>query len=188
MFYSLLSRPTVARLAMLLVMCAQVLGWVTSARGGETAPLPPVPASLLVKRRALREFDRFLDHHPLVEEQLRRNPRLLVDGNFLNRNPELHGFIQAVPLVFAALEIYPRYYLNRALLREASAPLTFADLAPFKLLFQAEPPLERELALSPELIRDPAFLARHPALQGLFAQHPDLARVFLPVCPCPNPN
>jgi hypothetical protein len=151
--------------------------------GGEEAATPPAaaprPDALSAQRRALREFDRFLDHHPLLEDQLRLQPRLIADGDFLAKNSDLRDFLHENPNTADGLKSYPRYFLNRALLRQASAPLSFADLACLKPLFLQQPPLEQSLTRNPELIRDPTFLNSHAALRDCLLQHPALARVFL---------
>ena len=182
MLESILYRPTIAKLAMAAMMAAQMLGWITLAQAGEPAPVPPPPwpNSLPAVRRALREFDRFLDHHPSLEERLRLDATLAATKAFLESNPELSDFLRANPNVEEGLKIYPRYFLNRALLRQASAPLSFRELASFKDLFQEQPSLEQELKENPESIRDRVFLRSHPALRDFLTEHPELGRVFLP--------
>jgi len=186
MFSSLLTRPTILKLTATVFIAAQLLGWITSARAveppGATAlpPSAPPPIFRPAVRRALREYDRFLDHHPLLEEQLRLDPPLAASPAFVDQNPELGDFLRANPFVAEGLKIYPRYYLNRALLHQASAPVSFADLTPFKTLFQQQPGLEQLLTKNPELIRDAGFLGSHAALYDFLIQHPPLARVFLP--------
>ena len=181
----MLSRPIILKFAAAVFMAGQMLGWITYARAGEApaspAPSPsPLPNSLPMVQRGLREFDRFLDHHPLLEDQLRLNPALTTDRSFLEKTPELRDFVRANPIVAEGLRVYPRYFLNRALLREADAPLSFTELAPFRDLFQRLPKLEQELTRNPELVRDSTFLESHAELQECFIQHPALGRVFAP--------
>jgi hypothetical protein len=184
MFYSLSSRLFTAKLTIGFLMVAQMLGWITYARADEPAgsvtTTPQQSTSSPEVRRALREFDRFLDHHPLLEDRLRLDPQLSTDKVFLGKNPELSDFLRANPNIMEGLKIYPRYYLNRALLRQASAPVSYHELASFKDLFQQQPKLEQELTENPELIRDPAYLESHAALRDFLGQHPALAKVFLP--------
>ena len=188
----LMTRLPINRLAMAVFMAAQALGFVVFARASEPltaaepAPVPAAPNPRVEVQRALREFDRFLDHHPLLEEQLRLDSTLTGGRSFLERNPELRDFLRANPKVTEGLTVYPRYFLNRALLRQASAPLSFAELAPFKELFSGHPELERQLLKNPEQIRDSAFLDSHAALQECLVLHPALARVFLSPAPSPD--
>jgi hypothetical protein len=180
------SEPRDLRFVMIIGLATLIFAWVSYAQGSEDASAPatgsihPPPNSPPEARRALREFDRFLDHHPLLEEQLRLNAPLIESRAFLERNAELRDFLRTNPNVAEGLRIYPRYFLNRALLRQANAPVPFQEFAPLKELFQQQPKLERALTENPALIRDPAFLESNPALRAVLLQHAALARVFLP--------
>ena len=182
MQFSILSRATFWKLAATLLMAAQTLGWIPSAQAdpGTTATQSIDPDSIVECRRALREFDRFLDHNPLLEDELRVDPQLTTSQVFLGKTPELRDFFSTNPLVYEGLKIYPRYFLNRALMRHASLPLSFANLAPLKELFLQQPELQKALTKTPESIRDPAFLDSHPALFAVIRQHRALAEAFLP--------
>ena len=104
-------------------------------------------------------WDRFLDHHPLLEDQLRLDLRLTADRAFLESNPELRDFLHANPNVAEGLKIYPRYFLNRALMRQADSPVVIPRSGPVQgPVPGAAPELERDLLKNPEAIRDPAFL------------------------------
>jgi hypothetical protein len=176
----------IGKLTLAVLLAAQMPGWGTSVRASEpvgsaTPPTaPPLTDSRPAVRRALREFDRFLDHHPLLEDRLRLDLQLAANQAFLEQNPELSDFLRANPNVAEGLKTYPRYFLNRALMRQASAPVSFRELAPFKDLFQEQPKLEQELKENPDSIRDPVFLESHPALRDFLVQHAALGQVFLP--------
>lgn len=184
MFQSTLSRPVFSKLMVAVFVALRLPTGASDAHAGELpAPVAPTPHPLTAARNALREFDRFLDHHPVLEERLRLDPPLTANSAFLKENPVLHNFLRANPEVEAGLGIYPRYYLNRALLRQACAPLSFHELAPLKPLFEQQPELEQALTENPELIRDPGFLDSHPSLRECLVRHAGLARVFLPQTP-----
>jgi hypothetical protein len=186
MLASILPRLTIARLTMGVLAAAPMPGWVAFARASEPVGLaappaaPPLADSRPAVRRALREFDRFLDHHPLLEDRLRLDSQLTTSKAFLDQNPELSDFLRANPNVAEGLKVYTRYFLNRALMRQASAPVSFHDLAPFKDLFQEQPKLEQELRENPESIRDPVYLDLHPELRAFLVRYPALGGVFLP--------
>ena len=181
MFSFLLLRPYLARSLAIALMAAQLLGWITLARASDTSLTAALPAV----RRSLREFDRFLDHHPLLEHELRLDPALTGDNAFMERHAELRDFLGANPGVVQGLKHYPRYLLYRALLRQASGPLSYSDIALIREVFDAQPDLERALVQNPEAIRDPAFLEEHARLRDFLARHPALGQVFLP---CNKPS
>ena len=179
------------RLIAFLMLCILMPSWNACAQTAKPASPPattPPATSPAEVRRALRDFDRFLDHHPLLEDQLRLEPALCTDASFLQTNPELSDFLRVNPRVAEGLTIYPRYYLNRALQRQASEPVSFRDLGTLKELFQRDPKLELELNINPELIRDPGYLSTHSALHDFLVQHPPLAKVFLPRPVSPEPK
>lgn len=176
----ILPRLSVSRLSLALLVAAQMFGLAAYVLAGEPAESvePPSPRPGAV-RRALREFDRFLAHHPLLEDKLRCNPPLTTNAAFLKSNPDLREFLRVNPNVEAGLKIYPRYFLNRGLLHQASTPLSFKELVPFYDLFLQQPEIQHELTENPELIRVPAFQEAHPALRNVLLEHTALAQAYL---------
>jgi hypothetical protein len=170
------TRQQFAKLVAAAFMAVQLLGWITLADASDVSP----PTALPVGRRALREFDRFLDHHPLLESELRLNPALTGDNAYLKKHAELRDFLGANPEVIRGLGHHPRYFLFRALLRQASSPLRYSDIAQLREVFDAQPDLERALVQNPEAIRDPAFLQEHAVLRDFLIQHPVLGFEYLP--------
>jgi hypothetical protein len=165
---------TTGAIVALMPVCGAV-GRAAEAAAVTTTP----PNALTTVRRALREFDRFLDHHPLLEDELRLNPALAEDPAFLEKNPELREFLGANREVREGLKLYPRYFLYRALLRQASVPLRFSEIARLKDVFDRQPSLERALVQRPESIRDPEFLGAHAPLRDFLTLHPILGQAFL---------
>jgi hypothetical protein len=183
MLIAFLNRLFFSKFLPTAIMVAQLLGWVTFSQAAESSsanpPPPPPPVAPRTVRRALREFDRFLDHHPLPEDELRRDPALMTNHAFLDGNPELGNFLNTNPEVLTGLKTYPRYFLYRALLRQASVPLRYSEIAEFKALFDSQPGLEQALVRNPELVRDPRFLQASAPLHDFIVQHPVLKDAFL---------
>jgi hypothetical protein len=157
-------------------MASQLLSGVALAEGAANRLSGPPPAV----RRAMWEFNRFLDHHPLLETQLRLNPAASSDAAYVRRNREYEAFIKANPLVVWELKRHPRYFLYRALLRQSTVPMRYSDIARLRNVFDANPDLERALVRNPAAIRDPAFLQRQPLLRASLAENPLLGQEFLP--------
>ncbi|MEO6996211.1 MAG: hypothetical protein ABI273_21590 [Lacunisphaera sp.] len=165
------------------MICAVILvGALTgaSAVGGakEDTSGPSAPAVRRTFHRALREFDRFLDHHPLPEDDLRINPTLITDRSYLGQHTELNEFLAANPEVLRGLRVYPRYYLFRALLRQASIPVRYSEIAQLKRVFDIQPEVENALNRDPESIRSPTFLRAHAPLYDFINTHAILRNAF----------
>jgi hypothetical protein len=63
--------------------------------------------------RELRNFDRFLDKHPELDEALMRNPDLIRNSTFLANHPALDEFLKKHPGVNEELRETPRYFMRR---------------------------------------------------------------------------
>jgi len=144
------------------------------------------PAQLAAVHHALREFDRFLDHHPLLEYELRQDPALVRDEEYLHKNTDLGEFFAENPQVVPGLQYYPRYFLYHALLQQARAPLRYAEVAQLKDVLDQHPGVEQALRENPELIRDETFVHGHGPLADFLLHHPQLSDVFLPPHPSPQ--
>jgi hypothetical protein len=130
--------------------------------------------------RLLRQLDRFLDHHPLMENDLRLEPKVMTDRQYLGGHPDLQAFLAANPDIVRTLQLEPRHFLHRALLREASVPLKYSEVAQLDPFFETHPAIEREIVQNPAHIRDREYLRLHPALADYLVQRPLLNRVFQP--------
>ncbi len=58
---------------------------------------PPPGNDRDITRTELTNFDRFLDSHPGIARDLRQNPALVNDPNYLAQHPELAQFLQRHP-------------------------------------------------------------------------------------------
>lgn len=170
------------------LLAQATLAWLLlggAGRGAWAGEPTGMTATTEAKSRAeppagLREFGRFLDHHPLLEDRLRLDPTLLATPAFVQQHTELRTFLAANPEVPEYLKTRSFYFLDRALLRQAVAPVAATELAPLAQLLQREPALQHELMASPQSIRNPLFLEANPQLRECLVAHPKLASVFLP--------
>ena len=133
--------------------------------------------------RLLHELDRFLDHHPLIENDLRIDPFVLESEVYLDKNPALRQFLVSNPEVNVVLKTEPRHLLHRALLREANVLLKWSEVAQLDAFLDQHPVIEQQLMREPALIHAPEFLAAEPQLRGFLTQNAALARGFLPTAP-----
>jgi len=64
-------------------------------------------------RGVLANFDRFLDSHPEVDEQLRKDPSLARNQDYLREHPALQTYLQGHPEVQAQIDQHPNNFMRR---------------------------------------------------------------------------
>jgi hypothetical protein len=61
----------------------------------------------------LRNLDEFLDQHPQIAQDLRKNPSLVNDANYLNSRQELKGFLESHNAIREDLRMHPELLMHR---------------------------------------------------------------------------
>jgi hypothetical protein len=138
-----------------------------------------------LNRRQLAEFNQFLDRHPEVAEQLRRDPTLLTNANFLQSHPELQQFLQDHPAIRKDVDQDPS-----AVMREedrygrhddrdrAGNEIPQRELEAMRQFLNDHPEIAEQLQKNSKLIDSRQFLDDHSALKQFLAQHPQLRQEF----------
>lgn len=136
-------------------------------------------------QRQVASFDRFLNEHPDVEAQLKANPSLINDPNFLGSQPALQNFLANNPLVRAELEESPIDFVRRED-RNATGSgggalnpgMNEREVGRMDEFLDEHRDVEQQLELNPSLINDPNYLAQHRDLQSFLAAHPQIRQQF----------
>jgi phage-related protein len=157
----------------ILLMLASLLWIVPSVSSQEVPPhtAPPTPPD--ITRQEVVSFDNFLDSHPEIAEQLRRNPSLVDDREYVNNHPELQAYLQEHPRVREELTENPRAFMrdeDRFDRRDDDA--TRRELANFDAFLDKHPEIAEQLRKNPTLADNREFLQNHPALQQFLQEHP----------------
>ena len=145
-------------------------------------------------RQELARFDQFLDSHRETAEQLRKDPSLANDAQFLKNHPALQSYLQEHPGISEQLRSDPNAFmreearydrredsLNRGY-RENDRARTERqqELQWFDRFLDSHRETAEQLRKDPALANDPGFLKNHPELQSHLKDHPavrdDLAR------------
>ena len=83
--------------------------------------IPGIPADARDRQERMedevRQFHRFLNSHPKVATELRKNPELAESKRYLKKHPELASFLKHHPAIKRELKLHPRrvfgrYYLD----------------------------------------------------------------------------
>lgn len=72
----------------------------------------PLPQDDDTTRKELKNFDSFLDHHPRVAEQLRRDPNLINDHAWVEKHPGLENWLSKHPRAAEELRENPRAFMR----------------------------------------------------------------------------
>ncbi len=131
-----------------------------------------------VTRRQLADFDRFLDSHPEVAEQLRKDPSLVNNQQFIEGHSELRQYLQQHPEIQAEISQNPNGFMHqedRYDRREDQGrdrDATRGELANMDRFLDSHPEIAEQLRRDPSLVNDRKFVANHTALQQFLADHP----------------
>lgn len=124
-------------------------------------------------QRELEHYDRYLDSHPAVARDLRRDPNLVNDPEFLHKHPGLQKFLAGHPGVRDELKEHPSNFMHKeARLEKKGGDITHREAQNVDEYLDHHPAAAKQLRKDPSLIDDPHFLAQHPQLQEFLKNHP----------------
>src|SRR5579859_5431610 len=132
-----------------------------------------------ITRQELARFDQFLDSHREIAEQLRKNPSLVNDRNFVEQHQALQTYLQQHPAVRDELKENPNAFMrqeNRYERREDARDrdVSRQELASFDRFLDGHREVAEQLRKNPSLVNDREYLQKHPELQTYFSQHTEV--------------
>src|SRR5579863_4697336 len=136
-----------------------------------------------VTRRELANMDRFMDSHPEIAEQLRKNPALIDNKDFVHDHPALQEFLANHPGVREEYKENPTQFMAREEnfdRREGKLDpdVTRRELANMDRFMDSHPEIAEQLRKNPALIDNKDFVQDHPALQEFLASHPGVREEY----------
>jgi hypothetical protein len=130
-------------------------------------------------------MDEFLDHHPEIAEQLRKNPSLVDNKRFVEGHRELQQFLASHPELRQEFKSNPDAFMRqeeRFDRREDSmrgdADVTRSELATMDRFMESHPEIAEQLRKNPSLVNNKEFMEGHPALQQFLASHPGVREEY----------
>lgn len=130
-----------------------------------------------ITRGELSNLNNFMDSHPEIAEQLKKNPALVNDQKFVESHPALKGFLAADPGVREEMRENP----NGFMAREQQFDLTDAnsrELGNMDRFMDSHPEIAEQLRKNPALVNDKKFVENHKALKTFLATHPYAAQEY----------
>ncbi len=152
--------------------------------GGQSAPAQNRPVQDNdTTRQELANFDKFLDSHREIAEQLRKDPSLVNNQEFAKNHPALQTYLQDHPAVREEIKENPNAFMrqedrydrrednrDRDVTRDRDT--TRQELANFDKFLDNHRETAEQLRKDPSLVNNQEFAKNHPALQTYLQDHP----------------
>lgn len=135
-----------------------------------------------IYQRSVAEFDQFLDTHHQTADQLRKEPDLVLNDEFLKSHPELQDYLTQHPAVRDQMRKDPNAFMaSEAALdqrggqgagRDRDREGDRREVAGFDRFLDSHRETAQQLRKQPDLVLNAEFLKSHPELQEYLQQHP----------------
>lgn len=138
-------------------------------------------------RRQLASMDRFLDSHPEIAEQLRKDPLLLDNQKFLTAHPALQDYLQQHPEIRQEVAENPNAFMREEDRFDRHEDNRDGDhrwdsdhdanrggLASFHEFLGGHSAIADQLARDPQLATNQEYMENHPELRTYLQSHPDV--------------
>jgi hypothetical protein len=128
------------------------------------------------RRQDLAQFDRFLDSHREIAEQVRKNPSLLDDRDFVQNHPPLQDYLRDHPNVRDEIRPDPNAFMHQEQLYNRAENVqdrdNRQDLAQFNRFLDSHREIAEQVRKNPSLLDNRDFVQNHPPLQDYLRDHP----------------
>jgi hypothetical protein len=126
-----------------------------------------------ITRQELADFNQFLLNHPEVAEQLRKDPSLVDNREFIESHTALQTYLQDHPRIREEIKANPNAFMrNEDRYDRRNDDITRRELADFNQFLDKHPEIAEQLRKDPSLVDNRQFVTDHPALQAYFEEHP----------------
>src|SRR5260370_8251203 len=179
------TRRLYARASLAPLLALAMLFWVGTPASAQTREIgPPIQVQDNdTTRGELVNMDRFLDSHPEVAEQLRKDPSLINNATWVQQHPALNEFLENHPGVREEFtenpnafmrqeERYDQHEADRDRDRGGDRDTTLRELANMDRFLDSHREIAEQLRKDPSLINHPHRVANHPALHQFLHTHP----------------
>ena len=130
-------------------------------------------------RRNVAEFDRFLDSHREIAEQVRKDPSLTNNREFVQNHPALETFLQNNPGVRDDLRRDPSTFMHQETRFDRAENAGNRDpmhdhMAAFGGFLGDHRDIARDLSKDPSKVKNREFVQNRPDLDTYLNAHPDV--------------
>jgi hypothetical protein len=191
----------------LLLVLSLAFGVVTmaSAQTSQPTPMPPgpptatppspptaTPPSLTpvgpaprwpnppgdVTQQDVSDMAHFLNSHPEIFEQLRRDPSLIDNQKWVSAHPALEQYLHEHQRIAAAFRADPNLFMSDEDREDHGLDVSRRDVADMSHFLNTHPEIAEQLRRDPSLIDNRRWVSDHPALQEYLREHVQVADAF----------
>ena len=124
--------------------------------------------------RELASFDSFMDGHPEIAEQIRKDPSLVRNQEFVANHPDLQRYLQQHPNVREEISENPNSFMRQE--KRFDAQETRKEMGNLDGFLDTHPEIAEQLRKDPTLVNNKDFVSHHPALQEFLQTHSGVAQ------------
>jgi hypothetical protein len=130
-------------------------------------------------RQELARFNQFLDGHPELAGQLRKDPSLVNNDDFVKQHPSLQAYLHEHPAIREEIKENPNAFMRQESRYDRGEDDRGPDsnrqqLARFDQFLDSHRETAEQLRKDPSLVNNDEFARNHPALQSYLREHPEL--------------
>ena len=130
-------------------------------------------------RRDVANFDRFLDGHREIAQQVRKDPSLLDNRSFVQNHPALQTYLQENPGVRDQLRQDPNAFMRQEDAYDRDSNMRDRDpmhehMADFGGFLHSHSDIQKDLSRNPSVVKDHDYVQNHAELEAYLNARPDL--------------
>jgi hypothetical protein len=142
-------------------------------------------------RKELASFDQFLDRHREIAEQVRKNPSLVNNGEFVKNHPALQTYLKDHPAVREEVKENPSSFMQQEARYEHTEGNGVRDHSrdadrdrdhlhrQFGEFLGGHSEVAKQLSKDPSLVKNDEFMANHQELKDYLKSHPDVQQELM---------
>ena len=130
-------------------------------------------------RRDVVQFDRFLDTHREIAEQLRKNPSLADNPQFVQNHPALQDYLRDDPGVRDQITQNPNAFMQQEDRLDAGQhwndrDATHQHMASFGEFLGGHSDIAHDVSKNPLVVKNREYVQNHPELNSYLSAHPEV--------------
>jgi GrpB-like predicted nucleotidyltransferase (UPF0157 family) len=181
----------------LLLLALTTLLWAAAPTLAQSqAAMPVGQDSDDITRRQLADFDHFLDKHPELAEQLRKDPSLVNNEEFVENHRDLREYMQRHPEIREEISRNPNRFMHKEERyerhedrdrdrdrdedrdRDRDRDITRSELSNMDRFMDSHPEIAEQLRKDPSLVNNKEFVENHAALRQFLSEHPGIREEY----------